>query len=148
MLLYVEDRIQDTLLHMEHQAEQKLLIQCRSCLEQMCIYYGSTLKGRQKAASTFLHIRQKVPIVVHADLVLFPAYGSEGMQEVWINYCSIAHIEQRGNATLIIFYDCTQLLVDVPYRSILLQVRRCFHYLYSLDLHWNEQLMEQVIPEI
>lgn len=133
-----------TKLYMEHHFQKCLTKRCSTYLDELCRQYGSTYEGRRKAAQSFLHIRQKAPLVIQSQIVLFPAIANPQIEEVWINYCLIERVEEEGDVTRIIFQDTSELCLEQPYRSILLQIRRCYHYLYALDLHINEQLLAKM----
>lgn len=146
MILYIEDRKKEVKIKLEHQKVQQVLHQkCESYLDQLCRYHGSTYEGRKNAACSFLHIRQKAPIMISDTVVLFPSAASDETKEVWVNYCRIAQINAFAEQTKVIFHDGSEIMLALPYRSILKQVRRCFHYLYALNLHTNEELLHRLM---
>lgn len=135
MILYVEDKNKGLIIQMGHQELHQERIRCITFLDRLCRRYGSTYEGRRQAACSFLHIRQKAPIVIHESLVLFPTVSQDDPMCVWINYCLVKKVEELTHQTKVIFMNGVELIVDLEYRSILKQMRRCEHYMYALQLH-------------
>lgn len=140
MFLYVEDKNQSLMIHLEHQEQYQENMKCIPFLDQLCRRYGSTYEGRRQAACSFLHIRQKAPIVVNETTVLFPTLSQEDPMCIWINYCLVKGVEDCLHQTKFIFTDDTEIYVDMDYRSAMKQLRRCSHYLYALNLHHNTSM--------
>jgi len=137
MILFIEDRKESIDIHMGNNEIRRVKQHCKIFLDQLCKRYGSTYEGRRKAACAFLHIRQKAPILITKGMMLFPSLSADVYGCVWINYCEIYKIEAAAIQTKIIFQNRSEVIIDMEYRSALLQLRRCAHYLYALNMHMD-----------
>lgn len=146
MFLWLESQGRETYVH---RGQECIRIQQKSVklVDSMCREYGRSYEASKEAAVKFLHIRQKVPILVskQKQLLLFPTQSSESPNCVWINYGMVKNIKRYSDhETFVEFHDGTTTCIAMEYRSALRQVRFCFMFLYQLDLHFNQNLLDQV----
>ena len=134
MILFIENKNTEVCIHMGKGEIQTVKQCCKGFLNELCIGYGSTYEGRRQAACQFLHIRQKAPILVHQELLLFPSRSADEHDCIWLNYCAIIKTQSLDYQTRFTFYDQSELIVDMEHRSALLQMRRCTRYQFSLEL--------------
>lgn len=146
MLLYIEDKKNETHICKGGEIE-KVKQKCISYIDAMCQRYDdTTYQLRKNKASKFLHIHQKVPILVSMEneLLLFPTHTMSN-DCVWINYSMLRDIRKDSETrTDFEFYDGHHVSVEMDYRSAIRQIRFCFMYLYQMDLHWNSDILESV----
>ena len=120
---------------------------CSSYLDALCHYYGSSYQGRKAMSAKFLHIRQKVPILVSSkqELLLFPTQDMRESTCTWINYRMVKDVKKLGMyKTRFEFYNGSHISVEMDYRSAQRQIRFCFMFLYQMDLHWNQEIMNVI----
>ena len=97
-----------------------------SVMDESCEYYGSSYKGRLKAAKSILNCSYKLPILIEEStfLIFFPIKSSLEEDCVWINLNKIKNIEKVDSKTNIIFENNKNLLVDASKMSIENQIYR------------------------
>lgn len=126
--IYYDEKQKSTFMMMCDDQHYQFALTCKQVLEQLCIRYGSTLKGRLDFFSTALQIHKKVPVLVSEryEIILFPLYGFRNKEAMWISYNQIKRIYNKENiTTLISFRNNVMLDVNLNYRSIYAQMRRC-----------------------
>lgn len=95
-------------------------------MEDSCEYYGSTYKGRLKAAQKLLDTNYKVPIIVEEseNIVFFPTKSSLLEDCCWINYNFIKSYEKNGNSTKVYFNNQESIDFDISKLSLENQISR------------------------
>lgn len=95
-------------------------------MEDSCEYYGSTYKGRLKAAQKLLDTNYKVPIIVEEseNIVFFPTKSSLLEDCCWINYNFIKSYEKNGNCTKVYFNNQESIDFDISKLSLENQISR------------------------
>ena len=95
-------------------------------MEDSCEYYGSTYKGRLKAAQKILDTNYKVPIIVEEseNIVFFPTKSSLLEDCCWINYNFIKSYEKNGNNTKVYFNNKESVNFDISKLSLENQISR------------------------
>lgn len=95
-------------------------------MEDSCEYYGSTYKGRLKAAQKLLDTNYKVPIIVEEseNIVFFPTKSSLLEDCCWINYNFIKSYEKNGNSTKVYFNNKESIDFDISKLSLENQISR------------------------
>jgi len=84
--LYIKTRDKDIYIKNKDESYLKKNIRIKNFLNEVCIYYGSTLKGRVKASREILNNSYKLPIIVSEKnkIILFPIKTESN--EYWINF--------------------------------------------------------------
>lgn len=95
-------------------------------MDESCQYYGSSYKGRLKAAKSILECSYKLPILVEESscLIFFPIKSSLSDDCCWINLNSVKKIEKYGKGSKIIFVNNKELIVDTSKLSLDNQIYR------------------------
>ena len=95
-------------------------------MEDSCEYYGTTYKGRLKAAQKLLDTNYKVPIIVEEseNIVFFPTKSSLLEDCCWINYNFIKSYEKNGNSTKVYFNNQESIDFDISKLSLENQISR------------------------
>ena len=128
---------QDDQVLIKLQNEEKIapLSTTLEVLFALCLQYGATYEGRRSATIKILNVKQKVPILLSKQILLFPTHSPKQKECVWVNYYAIASIERYHHETLILLNDTSKLIVKSSIRSIKEQIKRCFTY----DLYLTQQ---------
>ena len=95
-------------------------------MDESCQYYGSTYKGRIKAAQKILDCSYKIPIIVEesSNLIFFPTKSSLLEDCIWLNMNSIKNYKKEGNKTRIIFNNNKEIVIDISRLSLQNQIYR------------------------
>lgn len=95
-------------------------------MDESCKYYGSSYKGRIKAAKTILNCSYKLPVLVEESscLIFFPIKSSLLDDCCWINLNSIKKIEKINNKSKIIFINNRELILNISKLSLENQIYR------------------------
>ena len=77
----------------------------KKILDDSCIYYGSSLKGRIKGVKNILNISYKVPIMISEKrkIVLFPLSGLKNNEIILINFDVIKEYYNVDNFINVVF---------------------------------------------
>lgn len=97
----------------------------KKVLEDSCIYYGSSFKGRVKGSQSLLESRYKLPVVISEknNIIFFPINGKE--KNYWFNFNAIKNYKRKNNSVLIEFNIGEFLEVDVSYAIFNNQMLKC-----------------------
>ena len=110
-----------------------------SIMDESCKYYGSTYKGRLKAAKDILDCSYKLPILVEEshNIVFFPTKSSLEDDCCWINFNYIKDIKKIDNKCLINFSNNTEILFNTSKLSIENQISRSTRLSYIIEQRKN-----------
>lgn len=95
-------------------------------MDESCQYYGSSYKGRLKAAKNLLECSYKLPILVEESscLIFFPIKSSLLDDCCWINLNSIKRVEKVGKNSRIVFQNGQELILEISKLSLDNQIYR------------------------
>ena len=94
-------------------------------INELCISNLSTFQGREKAAGILLSRKSILPIYVNKDICLFPTESIRNYDCIYINYNELLSFKGlSSNETKIIFYDLSEISVNISYEKIKKQVVR------------------------
>ena len=95
-------------------------------MDESCQFYGSTYKGRLKAAKSILNCSYKLPILIEEStfLIFFPIKSSLEEDCVWINLSKIKEVKKVNSKTNIIFENGKNITVNTSKISIDNQIYR------------------------
>ncbi len=94
-------------------------------LNDSCIYYGSTLKGRIVSCKRLINTNYKVPILISEKNNLLFFYIKDNDNVYWFNFLSIKSYHKVENKILVIFNNGQRLLLNVSYTIFHNQILRC-----------------------
>lgn len=105
-------------IHSIHSPEQ--------IIDNSCLLYGSTLKGRKDAVKDVLKSASKLPVPVNPALGIFmmPTASTKNKDCVWLAYHHIDDYEQRDDKTYIAFYDGTGIYINTSVSTFDSQYKR------------------------
>lgn len=133
MITYIEDHINEIVIHMETRGTYTIKERCKVFLNKLCEHYGSSYEGRIQAICACLNIHQKAPVLIREGMILYPLADALTKNNVWVNYCTVKKITAKQYQTLLEFHDGTLLLSDSEYRTVKMQQNRCKSYLFVLN---------------
>ena len=133
MITYIEDHINEIVIHMETRGTYTIKERCKVFLNKLCEHYGSSYEGRIQAICACLNIHQKAPVLIREGMILYPLADALTKNNVWVNYCMVKKITAKQYQTLLEFHDGTLLLSDSEYRTVKMQQNRCKSYLFVLN---------------
>lgn len=91
-----------------------------------CIYYGSTLEGRQKGSAYLINTRYKPPILLDnkTNMIMIPTHSERNKDCIWFNLSSIKNYKAVSNKVNIEFYNNKIITLDYTYAKFDKQVLR------------------------
>ena len=94
-------------------------------INDLCVKNLSTFEGREKASGIILNRKSILPIYVDQEMCLFPTESIRNYGCIYINYNELLSFKAQSNKeTKIIFYDLSEILVNISYEKIRKQVIR------------------------
>lgn len=111
-----------------HEKDKKIFFKgekLEDILNDSCIYYGSTLRGRIISSKQFIGTNYKVPILVSEKNNLLFFYIKDNDSIYWFNFLSIKSYHKVENKILVIFNNGQRLLLNVSYTIFHNQILRC-----------------------
>lgn len=120
-------------------------------IDAACMFFGSSLRGRQEGARDISGLTHKVPISIDpsSGMYFFPTYSPISPKCSWIAHSHIDKITRLPDRkTEIGFKNGKLITLDVSYGSITNQVRRTAQYRFLLDNRLkminNDQIADQI----
>ena len=110
-----------------------------SIMDESCMFYGSTYKGRLSAAKSILNCSYKLPILVEesSKLIFFPTKSSLEDDCCWINFSYIKEIIKDNNKCIIKFNNNKKIHINTSKLSIENQISRSTRLDYILNQRIN-----------
>jgi len=104
-------------------------------MDDSCIFYGSTYKGRLNAAKNILNCSYKLPILIEEsqNIVFFPTKSSLEEDCCWINFNYIKNVIKKDKRCIINFINNNQLELNISKLSIENQITRSTKLSYILQ---------------
>ena len=67
-------------------------------IEESCLYFGSSMRGRIEAARHILGPNRKTPVLIDwkAQTIFFPTTAKEKAECIWINFKQMKTVQKRG----------------------------------------------------
>lgn len=77
----------------------------KNILNQSCIYYGSSFKGRIEGAKNLINGKYKLPIIISEknNILFFPIKGIKNKEIIWINFNSIKSFKKAKDFVEVTF---------------------------------------------
>ena len=111
-----------------HENDKKIFFKgekLEDILNDSCIYYGSTLRGRIISSKQFIGTNYKVPILVSEKNNLLFFYIKDNDSIYWFNFLSIKSYQKIEGKLLIVFNNNERLILNVSYTVFHNQILRC-----------------------
>ena len=104
-------------------------------MEDSCVYFGSSLKGRQDGSKKILNTNHKVPIVIEetSKIIFFPTASPRLEKCSWINLNNIVKYEKHDKGCKITFKDKKVVILPISYGMINNQILRASRLQYILN---------------
>lgn len=111
---------------MEEESEYVVNKSATSIIEDSCIYFGSTLKGRSEGTRNLIGGTYKVPIVIEEsrDIIFFPTSSPKMEECCWISLNNLISYEKLDKQSVIKFKNGFILSTDMSYFSLENQILR------------------------
>ncbi|API91796.1 hypothetical protein J32TS6_21940 [Virgibacillus pantothenticus] len=108
-------------------------------IDNSCLIYGSTLEGRRIAVKDVLGSSSKLPIPVIPEKGVFmmPTASIKNKNNVWLAYHHIYGFERNDKGTYVVFYDGSELQLDISLNTFDLQYKRTS----QLIVHMNRAFL-------
>ena len=109
-------------------------------MDESCIFYGSTYKGRLAAAKKILECSYKLPILVEEsqNIIFFPTKSSLEEDCCWINFNYVKNVIKNDKKCTINFINDKRLDFSISKLSIENQIARSTKLSYVLQKRMNE----------
>lgn len=123
-------------------------------LHHACLSNGHTKKGAIDAIRFHLNIKQKCPVMINGKdkCIFFPITLGQENIVLWMKYFPSMRIKRMNEYQTLCHFLNHSIIVDVNYRSIKRQVKRCVQYIDILsanELEWDcHQSMSLTVKEI
>jgi len=119
-------------------------------MEDSCIYFGSTYKGRQESARAILGVDYKIPILVEASnsLIVFPTMSPYASECCWISLNRVKSLTSVDkNNTIVNFDNGSKVLIHSSYRSLENQILRATKLSYILNNRYSNSFDKNPIKD-
>lgn len=109
-------------------------------MDESCMYYGSTYKGRLKASKNILNCSYKLPVIVEEtkNIIFFPTKSSLLEDCSWINFNFIKKIEKFDNKCAVYFINNIREIFDISKLSLENQISRSTRLGYIMQQRIND----------
>ena len=105
-------------------------------IDTACMFFGSSLKGRQEGSRVISGLTHKVPISIDptSGMYFLPTYSPTSPKCSWLSHSHIGDMKQltEGN-TEVLFINGKTVILDVSYGSLTNQVHRTAQFRYQLN---------------
>lgn len=118
----------ELMIKLSHQEKIAPFTSTKEVLFSLCLNYGATYEGRRTATSKILNIKQKVPIFLSNNELLFPTHSPDHKECAWINYYAILDYHKHQKGCLFVFIDGSEIILPCSIRTIKTQMERCQKY--------------------
>ncbi len=85
-----------------------------SIMESSCSYYGSSLEGRRKGATSLIGVKYKVPVLVEEskNIIFFPTESSKKTSCTWIRSNKIENYYYSNGRLVLCFKNGDKIVLD------------------------------------
>ena len=99
----------------------------KKILENSCIYYGSSLKGRMEGSKNLINSKYRLPIIISDknNLIFFPINGAKKNEIIWFNFNMIKIYIKEKNFVKIIFNNNYEQQFMISYTIFNNQMLKC-----------------------
>lgn len=105
-------------------------------IAEACIFFGSSLRGRQDSTSKICGFTHKLPVSIDpgSGMYFLPTASPSNPNCSWLGHTHIYRLYRHKDfQTKLIFNNGHRIILDVSYGSMLNQVNRTAQYRYLLD---------------
>lgn len=133
-LLLIEESYQTTKCIFETKA-LTYHVSALEVLEDMCLKYGSTVKGRMDAFKKITNTKQKPAVLISESTMdlYFPLRSPTSKENTWVLFDAIISYHSFANKqTKLILQNQGEYIVPYDYRTVQNQILRCSQYIKKL----------------
>lgn len=122
-------------------------------IDAACMFFGSSLRGRQEGTRQISGLTHKAPISIDpgSGMYFFPTFSPMSPKCSWLSH---SHIEKtwplEDGKSKILFTNGKSIILDVSYGSLINQINRTAQFRFMLDKRIqslkSEMLAERVDP--
>ncbi|WP_156854612.1 competence protein ComK [Oceanobacillus sp. AG] len=110
-------------------------------IDEACMFFGSSLKGRQEGSRVISGFTHKVPVSIDpaSGMYFLPTYSPTSPKCSWLSHSHVDDvIPLTEGDTEVLFINGKTITLDVSYGSLTNQVRRTAQFRYRLNsrLHY------------
>lgn len=105
-------------------------------IDAACMFFGSSLKGRQDGTRSISGLTHKVPVSIDpaSGMYFFPTYSPISPKCSWINHSHIDVVEREANGkSKVIFKNGKTIILDVSHGSLTNQIHRTAQFRFDLE---------------
>ncbi|MDD6878828.1 MAG: competence protein ComK [bacterium] len=108
-------------------------------MDESCMYYGSSYKGRLNASKNILNCSYKLPVLIEEtkNLIFFPTKSTLLEECSWINFNFVKKIEKLENKSIVYFTNNKREIFDISKLSIENQISRATRLGYIIQKRIN-----------
>lgn len=94
-------------------------------LNNSCIYYGSTLKGRIISCKKLINSYYKIPVIISEKNNLLFFYINDNNLIYWFNFLNIKDYYKKDKKLIVEFINDFKLVLNVSYSVFHNQILKC-----------------------
>ena len=94
-------------------------------LNNSCIYYGSTLKGRIISCKKLINSYYKIPVIISEKNNLLFFYINDNYLIYWFNFLNIKDYYKKDKKLIVEFINDFKLVLNVSYSVFHNQILKC-----------------------
>lgn len=132
-----QDKNGNTISHILEEKEEYYINRTPSDLiEEACMFFGASLKGRQDGTSEICGFTHKLPVSIDpgSGMYFLPTESPSNLNCSWLGHTHIYKLDRLEDLrTELTFSNGKTIILDVSYGSMLNQVNRTAQYRYLLD---------------
>ena len=94
-------------------------------LNNSCIYYGSTLKGRIISCKKLINSYYKIPVIISEKNNLLFFYINDNNLIYWFNFLNIKDYYKKDKKLIVEFINDFKLVLNISYSVFHNQILKC-----------------------
>ena len=106
----------------------------KKIIDNSCKYFGGSLIDRVNMTNWLINIKTKSPIIIEEsrNIIFFPLKSIREKNNIWISFNNLEKYIKKDNATVFIFKNKKEVVLDFSYYIIDNQVTRSLMLDYEL----------------
>ncbi len=94
-------------------------------IDNVCLLYLTTLKGRSDAIKQTYKIYKNIPIYISNEVILQPLFDSRNWKQIYINVSNVKEYYKSENGTMIKFYGGKTIEVEISIKKLNQYLEKC-----------------------
>ena len=106
----------------------------KKIIDNSCKYFGGSLIDRINMTKRLINVKTKSPIIIEEsrNIIFFPLKSVREKNNIWISFNNLEKYVKKDNATVFIFKNKKEVVLDFSYYIIDNQVTRSLMLDYEL----------------